>query len=112
MRVELKGPDYQLYYSVFEPGAGCLDSTGMVEIGILKSGYRVFRKEELDTDDIHTIYTYHTLNSYYSPECGTSTVLANLENCGAAVSCSKNKEVCDEIVKSIEINDKIIYSYN
>lgn len=99
------GSEDSLSLSVFEPGDGCMDMTRAIEVGKLSNGETVYKVES--PEDFKS-YSYHTIWDQSNQGCPGSSMFASLtEFGGMAITCSKDSAFCDNIVKSIEINDKM-----
>lgn len=112
IEVTLENPEFDLYFYVGDSGAGCFDMVGAVDIGNLSNGKTVYRSESytdhLGNTTANLVYMYHTIYNSENAECPGSTNMASLKKySGLFVSCQKNQEICDGIVRSIVINDEM-----
>lgn len=112
LNVTLSNSDFQLTYAVYEGGVGCLDTTNVIKIGEIKSNrLPIYRFTRPDPSGNGNITTYHTKYQPAEKGCPGTTNFALLKDYGnIAITCDKNVDICDSIVKSISANTQIIDS--
>lgn len=95
-------------------GMGCLDISGSVYIGKLANSENIHRNTSINEKTGLEYYTYHILrDNEQEQECSATTSLADLSRFGnISVGCTKGVEICDEVVKSLEINAEMNPSYD